>query len=167
MGEQAKPTLPAAVAAKAQEVIRMTDGFSAEHLDEEYAALCRKLVGKLARKRPSPLLRGDLRIWAGAVIYAIGSVNFLFDPSQKPHLSGDAISRLTGVPRSTLTAKAKLINKLLHIGPLEPEFCRRELLAENPLAWMIEVDGLIVDARTMPPEIQEEARRRGLIPDLR
>ncbi|MBI3766861.1 MAG: hypothetical protein HY271_00025 [Deltaproteobacteria bacterium] len=49
---------------------------------------------------------------------------------------------------------------------MEPEFCRRELLAENPLAWMIEVDGLIVDARTMPLEIQEEAWRRGLIPDL-
>ena len=49
---------------------------------------------------------------------------------------------------------------------MEPEFCRRELLEQNPLAWMIEVGGLIVDARTMPPEIQEEARRRGLIPDM-
>jgi len=98
--------------------------------------LCRKLVGKLGRKRPSPLLRGDLRIWAAAVIYAIGSMNFLFDPSQKPHLSGDSISRLTGVPRSTLSAKAKLICNLLHIGPMEPEYCRRELLEQNPLAWM-------------------------------
>ena len=32
---------------------------------------------------------------------------------------------------------------------------------------MISVDGFIVDARTLPPEIQAEARRRGLIPDLR
>jgi hypothetical protein len=31
---------------------------------------------------------------------------------------------------------------------------------------MISVDGFIVDARRMPPEIQAEARRRGLIPDL-
>ncbi len=38
----------------------------------------RKLVVKLARKRPSPLARGDLRIWAGAAIYAVGTVNFLF-----------------------------------------------------------------------------------------
>ncbi len=34
------------------------------------------------------------------------------------------------------------------------------------MAWMISVDGFIVDARTMSPEIQTEARRRGLIPDL-
>ena len=39
-------------------------------------------------------------------------------------------------------------------------------LALNPMAWMISVDGFIVDARTMPPDVQAEARRRGLIPDL-
>jgi hypothetical protein len=158
--------LPVGIRADAEAITHLTDGFSAEHLDEEYAALCRKLVGKLGRKRPSPLVRGDLRIWAAAVIYAIGKVNFLFDPSQKPHLSGDAISQLTGVPKSTLSAKAKLICNLLRLRPMEPELCRRELLEQNPLAWLIEVDGLIVDARTMPPEIQEEARRRGLIPEL-
>lgn len=31
---------------------------------------------------------------------------------------------------------------------------------------MISVNGFIVDARTKPPEVQEAARRRGLIPDL-
>jgi hypothetical protein len=31
---------------------------------------------------------------------------------------------------------------------------------------MISVDGFSVDARTLPPELQVEARRRGLVPDL-
>jgi hypothetical protein len=35
---------------------------------------------------------------------------------------------------------------------------------ENPMAWMIQVNGLIVDARQTPREIQEEAFRRGPIP---
>jgi hypothetical protein len=96
-------------------------------------------VARLAGKRPSPLLRGDLRIWAGATIHVVGSLNFLFDRTQRPHLT---------------------------IGVFEPELCRREILESHPMAWMISVDGLIVDARTMPPEIQAEARRRGLIPDL-
>jgi hypothetical protein len=47
-----------------------------------------------------------------------------------------------------------------------PDFCRREQLAANPMAWMISVNGFIVDARTMPPEVQAEARRRGRMPDL-
>lgn len=149
-----------------EQIFKLTDPFCAEHLDAEYGQLCRKLVAKLARKRPSPLARGDLRIWAGAVIYTIGSINFLFDPAQRPHLTGDQLSQLTGIPKSTLANKAKLIRDLLRLQQLEPGLCRRELLERHPMAWMISVNGFIVDARTMPPEVQEEARRRGLIPDI-
>jgi hypothetical protein len=34
----------------------------------------------------------------------------------------------------------------------------------NPLAWMITVNGFIVDVRTMSLEIQEAAYKKGLIP---
>ena len=50
----------------------LTDPFCAEHLDWEYGELVRMLVAKLARKRPSPLSRGDLRIWAAAAIFTVG-----------------------------------------------------------------------------------------------
>ena len=110
-------------------------------------------------------MRGDLRIWAAAAIHAVGSVNFLFDRTQRPHLTGDDLSALTGVPKSTIANKAKLIRDVLHIRQMEPEFCRLELLASNPMAWMISIAGIIVDSRSMSPEVQAEARRRGLIPD--
>jgi len=154
------------VRTRADEIANLTDALCGHHLDAEYAELCRKLVTKLGRKRPSPLLRGDPRIWAGAIVHAIGMVNFLFDPAQKPHLTADQLSEAADVPKSTLSAKSKLIRDLLRIVPMEPALCRRELLASNPLVWMIKVNGFIVDARTMPPEIQAEARRQGLIPDL-
>lgn len=48
-----------------------------EHLDEEYGVLSVRLIGKLARKRPSPLLRGQPRIWAAGAIYTIAVNNFL------------------------------------------------------------------------------------------
>jgi hypothetical protein len=158
--------IPAALRHDVEQILKLTDPFCAEHLDAEYGELVRKLVANLARKRPSPLARGDLRIWGAAAIYTVGSVNFLFDRTQRPHLTGDDLSDLTGVPKSTLANKAKLIRDVLRIGQMEPEFCRRELLASNPMAWMISGDGFIVDARIMPPDVQAEARRRGLIPDL-
>ena len=158
--------IPAALRHRAEQIFSLTDHFCAEHLDEEYRELVRKLVAKLARRRPSPLTRGDLRIWAAAAIYTVGGVNFLFDRTQRPHMTGDDLSRLAGVPKSTLTNKSKLIRDVLRIRQLEPEFCRRELLASNPLVWMISVNGFIVDARMMPAEGQAEARRRGRIPDL-
>ena len=158
--------IPESVRPMAEEIMRLTDGFCAEHLDAEYGELCRKLVGELARKRPSPLLRGDLRIWAGAVVHTIGSINFLFDRTQKPHITADQLCQRVGLSKSTLGAKAKRIQDLLNIVPFEPRYCRKALLADNPLVWMISVNGFLVDARTMPLEIQEEARRKRLIPDL-
>ena len=78
-----------------------------------------------------------------------------------PTRSGNTSSRYS----STLACKAKLIRDL-HIGQLEPEYCRRELLKSNPLTWMISANGFLPDAGMMPPEVQAEARQRGLIPDL-
>jgi hypothetical protein len=148
------------------DIFKLTDSFCAEHLDSEYGQLCRKLIAKLARKRPSPLARGDLRIWAAAAIYAVGSINFLFDSSQDIFMTGDQISLLTGIPKSTLSNKAKQIRDSLKLYQIHPEFSRRELLANSPVPWLVKFNGLIVDARTLPADVQAEARRKRLIPDL-
>jgi hypothetical protein len=42
-------------------------------------------------------LGGDRRIWASAVVYALGRVNILSDLSQAPHLPSEALARLLGV----------------------------------------------------------------------
>jgi hypothetical protein len=158
--------IPTTIRPRVDQILQITDGFCAQHLDAEYAALCRKLTGRLARKRPSPLTRGDLGIWAAGVVATVAYVNFLSDPAQSPHLTADQLSELLGVRKTTMANKSKLIRDLLAIGRMEADLCRRELLAKHPLAWMVEVDGLLVDIRWMPPEIQAEARRRGLVPDL-
>ena len=65
----------------------IVEKFCLEHLDEEYKDLAFKLTVKLARKRPSPLMRGDLKNWAGGILYALGMVNFLFEPSRAAYKS--------------------------------------------------------------------------------
>ena len=40
----------------------------------------------------------------------------------------------------------------------------RRLADKNPLVWMAEVNGLLVDLRDMPREVQEIAFEDGLIP---
>jgi uncharacterized protein DUF6398 len=158
--------VPGALFLPFQAICSLTDRFCADHLDAEYAALCRKLVARLARKRPSPLVRGDLTIWAAAAIHTVGAINFLFDPAQRPHLTAIEISDLTGVAKSSIAAKSKLIRDVLRLKPHDPELCRRELLRNHPSAWLVELDGLVVDARWLPRELLEEASRRGLVPDL-
>jgi hypothetical protein len=157
---------PKSVCKTVDEIEAFTDRFCAERLDAEYADLCRRLIGKLARNGPTPLVRGAPRIWAAGVLYAVGRANFIFDCSQPIHLSGDELATLTGVPKTTMANKARRICDLVDLGPLDFEFSRRDLLQRNPLAWLVEVNGIPVDVRWLPPEVQAEARRRGLIPDL-
>lgn len=158
--------VPVAMRARAREILTITDDACAAGLDDEYARLCRVLVARLARKRPSPLARGEARIWAAGVIYAVGQVNFLFDRSQQPHLRADQLADLLDVVKTTMANKAALINKTLGIGVFEPDLTRTAALEQHPLAWIVEVNGLLVDSRALPVELQDEARRRGLIPDL-
>ena len=158
--------IPAALRGRAREILAITDEACTQHLDSEYAHACRRLVGRLARKRPSPLTRGDTRIWAAGAIYAVGQINFLFDRSQQPHLTADELAAGLGVVKTTMANKAALINKTLNLGVFEPDLTHSAILEQHPLAWLVEVDGLIIDARMLPAELQDEARRRGLIPDL-
>ncbi len=161
-----EPRVPNALRAEVEAISVLTDSYCAARLDAEYAELCRRLTAKLARKRPSPLVRGDLGIWAAGVLYTVGSVNFLFDRSQPLHLSADDLSALTGIPKSTMANKSRRIRDLLGLGPLDHEFCRRDLLEGSSLAWLVVVNGIVVDVRWLSPELQADASRRGLVPDL-
>ena len=158
--------VPTVLRDEVDQIFSLTDELCTELLDDEYAALCRKLTAKLSRKRPSPLLRRNLNIWAAAVVHTVGAINFLFDPSQSPHLSGDQISAYAGVPKSTIAAKSRVIREALQLRPNDPDFCRRSLLANHPWAWFIEFQGLVLDARWLPRQAQEIAFRKGLIPSL-
>jgi len=158
--------IPNAMLDRAQAITEVTDAACREHLDDEYGRIARRLVARLARKRPSPLARGDVRIWAAGVIYAVGQVNFLYDRTQTPHLTADQLAERLGVVKTTMANKAGLINRTLGIGIFEAELTRIAMIEQHPMAWIVEVDGFLVDARTLPDALQDQARRRGLIPDL-
>src|SRR5438445_4255770 len=116
-----EPTVPATSRPAYDAIVALTDAFCREHLDGEYEALCRKLVGALARKRPSPLLGGKPTTWACGIVRTIGWVNFLDDRSQKPHMKLTAIDKAFGVAESTGQAKAKAILDLLRVRPVAPD----------------------------------------------
>lgn len=156
--------IPKAVRSTAIEIIVITDQVCADRFDSELADLARQTVAKLARKRPSPLFQGTRRVWAAGVVYALAQVNFLFDPASELATSADELSEAFGVAKSTMSGKAKQVRDALGMDHRQLAFQRLDVVAANPLAWMIEVDGFIVDARMMPVEIQVEAHRRGFIP---
>lgn len=165
MKESAKlEKVPKQIQCRFDSIMELTDKFCKQHLNEEYRQLARQLTAALCRKRPSPLEQGRSDTWACGIIYALGFVNFLFDKSYEPYMSADALCEGFGVSQSTGYAKSKVVRDTLDMVQFDPRWCLLSLMDENPLAWMIEVNGLVVDARHIPHEIQEMAYQKGLIP---
>lgn len=89
--------IPKVMAEKFAAITALTDAFCAQHLNEEYRQMIHRVVGALARKRPSPLSSGKESVWAAAAVHAVGRVNFLDDASQTPHCKPKAIYAFFGI----------------------------------------------------------------------
>jgi hypothetical protein len=59
-----------------------------------------------------------------------------------------------GVSKSTGAAKAKTVRDALHMSQMDPRWYRPSKMEDNSLAWMIMVNGFIVDVRSMPRDIR-------------
>ena len=147
-------------------IVARTEMVCTTHLDEEYAHLARQATAALCRQRPSPLATGRVQTWACGIVYAVGFVNFLFDKSQTPSMRAADLCAAFGVSQSTGAAKAKAVRDALDMGQMDPRWYRPSKMEDNTMAWMIMVNGLIVDARSMPRDLQEAAYAKGLIPYL-
>jgi|SRR5215813_5584692 len=156
--------VPTTMQATYESIVRLTDEVSRKHLNAEYAQLLRYATAALCRKRPSPVAKGNSNTWACGIAYAIGTVNFLFDKSQTPHMSAAELCQAFGVSQSTGSAKAKVVKDALGLFQLHPDWCLPSKLESNLLVWMLSVNGLMVDIRSMPREVQEIAYHKGLIP---
>lgn len=156
--------IPATMAEKFSAITSLTDAFCAQHLNEDYRQMIHQVVGALARKRPSPLLKGKENVWAAAAVHAVGRVNYLDDASQSPHCKPKVIYDFFEIAESTGQNKSKEIRDLLKMGPLAHKWMLPSRIADNSLVWMLQINGFFVDIRGMPVEVQQMAFDKGLIP---
>ncbi len=145
-------------------IVALTDNFSSQHLNDEYAQLARFATAALCRKRPSPLVSGYANTWACGIIYALGYVNYLFDKGEKPYISAGDLCDSFNISKSTGSAKSKVVRDALKMMLFDPNWCLPSKLDSNPMVWTIMVNGFMLDARHLPREVQEIAYKKGLIP---
>ena len=125
-------------------IIELAVAFCNEHLDDECAELCTKLVQKLGRKRTCPLQSGRLEIWAAAAVYTICSINFMFSKSSRLNTSSAEISDYFGASNSTIAQKSRVIKDLLKISNVfDPNFSLKEIAERNPFNHLVMRDGFI------------------------
>ena len=120
------------------EIAAMAVKFCKERLDEDYEQLCEKMVRKLGRKRTKPLATGRLEIWAAAVVYTIGSMNFLFDKSFEPYVASSEINEYFGTSSSTVAQKAHTIRDMLKLSQYwDKDFSTQHSRENNPFSRLM------------------------------
>ena len=141
-------------------IVPYCDGY----LDDEYKVLCLHEVEKLCRKRPSPLTSGRARTWAAGIIYAVAQNNWIFDKSQPIHMTAEELVGPLGVAKTTASAKAAEIRKMLKLDHTSAEWVLASDVEKNSMLWYVVIDGLPGDARMLPLDMQMYCAEKGLIP---
>src|SRR5260370_29054645 len=98
------------------------------------------------------------------MIYALGQLNFVSDKATQPYMAMSDVCAAFGVGQSTASEKARVVSDALHTHRLDPTLMLQSLVDQNPLVWMAEVSGVVVDLRDMPRAAQEVAFAKGMIP---
>jgi hypothetical protein len=122
------------------------------------------MAASLSRKRPTPPASGQPRTWACGIIHVLGQLNFLSHEASQPHMTMADVCTAFGVGQCTTSAKAKVISDALHTNRMDPTWMLKSIVDQNPLVWMTEVNGLLIDVRDMPREVQVIAYEKGMIP---
>ena len=156
--------VPAIMQPVFDDIFHLTTAFCEKFLNDEYACICKKLTAALCRKRPSPLKKGKKLTWAAGIVYTAGWINFLGDNDQSPYMSTKELADRFDVGVSTMSGKKLQIQNALNLIRLDPDYTLGSRLEDNPLIWIVEVNGLLMDMRSAEPEIQQAAFDKGLIP---
>lgn len=137
-------TMDAEISVKKDELVRMLSEYCEKKIDDEYKELCIRMVEKMSRKKLVPFLSGKIEIWASAIVYALGQINFLFDKSFSPYQSADDICAYFGTSKSTTSQKAKIIREMFSLGYYDEEFSTKMISNSNPLNNYMMLNGFIV-----------------------
>jgi hypothetical protein len=155
--------VPPAYRDRFDDIVELTDKFCDEHLNEEYKEYAREMAAEVCQEG-SPARKGKAEGWAAGIVYSLGRVNFLDDPSQTPHMKSTQIAEGFGVSAATMQAKARVIREGLDLMPFHPDWTLPSRMDDNPLVWMLKVNGFLVDIRMAPRDAQVAAYKQGLIP---
>jgi hypothetical protein len=155
--------VPPEFRARFLEIVALVDDFCDRFLNNEYKQVCRKMAVAVCQEG-SPVLSGKPASWACGLVNAVGKINFLTDPTQTPHMKAEEIAQGFGVSPATMYSKSSAIWNGLDLMQLDPDFTIASRVDQNPLVWILKVNGQMTDIRYAPRGAQVVAYEQGLIP---
>ncbi len=141
---------------KPDKISSLVSGFCKNHLDDEYLRLCTELFNDLLENDQEVFKRGKEEIWAAAIVWAIGSVNFLGDKYFKPYASLSDVCMYFNASTSTVGQKAAKIRNWFDIDYFYDKFLREDSEISNFLGNLVMTDdGFVVPIDWLKEEEEE------------
>ena len=152
--------IPKAMAEKFAAITRATDAFSPQRLNEEYRKVIHRLLAPLAKKLPSSLVRGKENVCAAAALHAVGRSIVWMRLSQHPTAGPKPSTNSSGPAKAPGRTSPRRFAIFSRWDPWRQTWTLPSRLADNPLVWMIQVNGLIIDISGMPIELSRRPLRQ-------
>ena len=109
---------------KQDNIAALINDYCKNNLDIEYLRLCSDLCKDLVEYDEDIFNRGKEEIWAAAIVWTIGSINFLSDKSSEPYATLADICDYFGTSTSTVGQKAGKIRDMLDIDYFNERYQR-------------------------------------------
>lgn len=101
---------------KNEKIQKLVIDYCDKYLDSAYLEICIKVYQDLLKKDKSIFKRGNSEIWAAAIVWAVGSENFLSDKSFEPYASLSDVCAFFNVNTSTVGQKSRKIKDILKLN---------------------------------------------------
>lgn len=141
-----------------QELIRLTNQFCNDKLDEEHKELTEKLIDKLFDNTSRPFESVNVKQWAAGIIYAIGTANLLFDETFEPFISENELNDYFEADTDMTFRNASFINEQLNLDIFEGDQSLIRTRQDNPLKNRVPVDGIYVSLDLFSSHIRDKIK---------
>ncbi|WP_404405120.1 DUF6398 domain-containing protein [Jeotgalibacillus malaysiensis] len=104
------------------ELLKLTKDFCDRHLNEEYEELTGHLIELMSKEEKVLFMKGQLNIWAAAVVHAVGFVNRLSSSKRDPYVPTEELFEYFGVKAATPMQKSRKLRERFNMNVLGSEF---------------------------------------------
>ena len=117
-----------------------------KHLDKEYKDVCDQVFRDLQKDDPDVFIRGKAEVWSAAIVWAVGSANFLGDRSFEPYATLADVCSFFNANTSTVGQKAAKIRDILDINRFNTTYQTTSPVSDFINSLVMTPEGFIVPA---------------------
>jgi len=140
----------------ADQILTLVTNYCQKYLDKEYTDICSKVFHDLLEENPAVFNRGQEGIWVAAIVWAVGSVNFLGDKSFEPYASLADVCIYFNANKSSVGQKSAKIRKQLNIDRFNPDYQTTTQVSDFLNSLVMTPEGFIVPVDMFEDDSEED-----------